>query len=167
MLAPLTDARNDWPVLSLRVYLDTCCFNRPFDEAQLDRIAIEAEAILRIVARIEAGTWQLIVSDVVLYELRRIPDVVRRSACLAMAELAIHHERASVATTSAAKSLESLGIGRFDAAHLAFAMAARADVFLTVDDRLLRRAKGLVLLSPVTVDNPVAWIAGQGHGGEL
>lgn len=44
------------------VYLDVCCFNRPYDDQTQDRVRLEAEAVLLILRRIEAGEWRLSVS---------------------------------------------------------------------------------------------------------
>jgi hypothetical protein len=41
-----------------KVYLDVCCLNRPFDDQQQDRVHLEAEAVLLILKRCEAGEWQ-------------------------------------------------------------------------------------------------------------
>jgi uncharacterized protein with PIN domain len=50
-----------------------------------------------------------------------------------------------------------LGFKLYDALHLAFAQAASADIFLTTDDRLLRKAKQYPKEVTVTVENPVIW----------
>ena len=34
----------------LRIYLDVCCLNRPFDEQTQDRVRLETEAILTILS---------------------------------------------------------------------------------------------------------------------
>jgi hypothetical protein len=48
-----------------RVYLDTCCLNRPFDDPISDRVRWEAAAVLIILARLGGGDWQWIASEVV------------------------------------------------------------------------------------------------------
>lgn len=42
----------------LQIYLDVCCLNRPFDDQRQDRVRLESEAILLILAHCEAGGWQ-------------------------------------------------------------------------------------------------------------
>jgi hypothetical protein len=37
----------------MRVYLDNCCFNRPFDDQSQARVRLEAEAKLEIQQRIK------------------------------------------------------------------------------------------------------------------
>ncbi|MDT3676648.1 hypothetical protein [Microcystis wesenbergii] len=47
-----------------------------------------------------------------------------------------------------------LGFKFYDALHLAFAEAGGADIFLTTDDRLLRKAQQYRDSIKVTVENP-------------
>ena len=44
----------------MRIYLDNCCFNRPFDDQKQLRIRIEAEAKLNIQENIRAGKLELV-----------------------------------------------------------------------------------------------------------
>jgi hypothetical protein len=41
----------------MKIYLDVCCLNRPFDDQGQERIRLEAEAVLLIIARMESGQW--------------------------------------------------------------------------------------------------------------
>ncbi|MDF5724025.1 MAG: hypothetical protein PUP91_26885 [Rhizonema sp. PD37] len=45
-----------------------------------------------------------------------------------------------------------------DALHLSFAEVGDADVFLTTDDRLLRKAKQYQNISQIKVENPTIWL---------
>ena len=45
-----------------------------------------------------------------------------------------------------------------DALHLAFAEMGNADIFLTTDDRLLKKAKQSQNLLSVEVENPTIWL---------
>jgi len=46
-----------------KIYLDVCCFNRPFDDQTQERIKLETEAILLILKRFELGQWQWVSSE--------------------------------------------------------------------------------------------------------
>ena len=53
---------------------------------------------------------------------------------------------------SKAIELAQHGIGHYDALHLASAMAGKADLFVTTDDRLLKKMRkvgGLTVILPV------------------
>ena len=62
-----------------RIYLDRCCLNRPFDDQCQDRVRLEAEAVLLILGRCEAGVWQWLSSAVVEEEVNNTPSSERRS----------------------------------------------------------------------------------------
>jgi predicted nucleic acid-binding protein len=54
--------------------------------------------------------------------------------------------------------LQQLGFTAYDAAHLASAERGCADVFLSTDDRKIKRAARNIQLIQVKVDNPVPWL---------
>ena len=45
----------------MRIYLDNCCYNRPFDDQTQDRIHIESEAVLAILKACENGLLQILI----------------------------------------------------------------------------------------------------------
>jgi hypothetical protein len=58
----------------MKIYLDACCWSRPFDEHTQDRIRLEAEAVLSIITRGREGKFTLAASEAIEFELFRIPD---------------------------------------------------------------------------------------------
>ena len=44
----------------MKIYLDNCCFNRPFDDQSQIRIRLEAEAKLKIQIDIQDGKFELV-----------------------------------------------------------------------------------------------------------
>jgi len=142
----------------MKIYLDCCCFNRPFDDLRQDRVRIEADAMAAIFARLESGEWQLIAGEVLFFELSRIPNELRRVSCLAMAEKASRRIRSTLDVKQEADRLASLGIAPLDAAHIASAKAGQSEVFLTVDDSLLRRARRIGNTIGIPVRDPVTWL---------
>lgn len=141
-----------------RIYLDVCCWNRPFDDFSQERIRLEAEAVLLIYEKFRLGIWVLLSSDIVEAELRQTPD--RQRVDLIIAALAICQIKAKLsdAVKKRAASLVKLGFKPFDAAHLASAEAVNADVFLTTDDRLIRNAQRYSDSLTVSTQNPVHWL---------
>jgi predicted nucleic acid-binding protein len=97
---------------------------------------------LAILAAAQVGDLVLVNSEVLEYEMGRIPDDQRRAEVTGM--LALSKERIEItdAAERLAESLERRGIAPMDAVHLALASVARVDFFATCDDRLLRKAKG-------------------------
>src|SRR4030067_2961973 len=58
----------------MKVYLDVCCFNRPFDDYAQDRVRLESEAVLTILEHTQSGMWTIIGSEVIDIEISKIPD---------------------------------------------------------------------------------------------
>ncbi|MCP4696660.1 MAG: type II toxin-antitoxin system VapC family toxin [Gammaproteobacteria bacterium] len=139
----------------MKIYLDNCCFNRPFDDQSNQRIHLESEAIKVILKQCEQGHWHLIISDVNLFEIAKTADTERRRKLETFAKLAEYTVTLTEEMRQRAKSFESQGIKAFDAMHLACA-ENHTDVFLTVDDRLYRKAQILSGLR-VSVTTPLLW----------
>ncbi len=145
----------------MKVYLDVCCLNRPFDEQEQERIRLEAEAVLLILTRLKAGQWQWLSSEVIEDEIAQTPDPKRRKR---LQYLIMHAQDSFMLTENEverAMELRSLGMGDMDALHLACAESGKADVFLTTDDKLLRRANRLAEQLHILVDNPLNWLVKQ------
>ncbi len=121
-------------------YLDLCCFKRPFDDATIERIRREAEAVAAILDMAQAGTFHLVRSPAHDFENERNPREDRRLATRLWLEAAAVSVPASRAATDRARALAALGFGPLDALHLAFAEASAARWFVTTDDRLLKVA---------------------------
>jgi predicted nucleic acid-binding protein len=127
----------------MRIYLDNCCLQRPLDDQTQPRIKVETEAVLAILASVQAGDVRLLSSEVLEFEIGRIPDEQRRSEANAVLELARERLTISDESQAHAEALEAQGIGAIDALHLAAASSASADYFATCDDRLLKKAQQL------------------------
>jgi predicted nucleic acid-binding protein len=130
----------------MRIYLDCCCLQRPFDDQTQPRIKVEAEAVLAILASVQAGDLSLLNSEALEFEIGRIPDDPRRNEVLAMTALADESLTVTEAVETLAKSLEDQGVRAIDAIHLALASTARADYFSTCDDKLLRASQSIAEL---------------------
>jgi predicted nucleic acid-binding protein len=143
--------------MTLRVYFDVSCLNRPYDDQAQQRIRLEAEAVFLISARTDC---QIIGSDVVQFEIEQTPDPDRREQVAGLSRVARETVYMDDRTLRRAWEIQSLGIPGVDAFHLACAEQGRVDVFLTTDDRLIRRAKRLEDRLNVRVENPLAWLRG-------
>lgn len=141
-----------------RIYLDACCLNRPFDDQSQPRIALEAQAILTILSQCESAQWRLITSAALDAELEQTPDRERLGNVRLMLAIAKIKVVSSQALEERSRELQKMGFTAYDAAHIASAERGRADVFLSTDDRLIKRAKRYAQLIQVSVENPVPWL---------
>ncbi len=57
-----------------------------------------------------------------------------------------------------ASELENMGFKSFDAMHIACSESVNADVFLTTDDKLLKKAERESEFLKIQVANPLSWL---------
>jgi hypothetical protein len=100
----------------------------------------------------------LISSDALEFELQRIIKVEGREQIFAFLGVAKIFVETTDNIEGRAESLCKLGFTLYDALHLAFAEDSDATVFLTTDDRLLRKAISYADNIKVRVSNPVTWL---------
>jgi anti-sigma factor ChrR (cupin superfamily) len=62
----------------LKIYLDTCCLSRPFNDQTPTRIRRETEAIEIILKNFSTGDWHWIASGVLAFEVDNNRDVSQR-----------------------------------------------------------------------------------------
>lgn len=144
---------------NLKVYLDLCCLNRPFDKQTQARIRLETEAILEIIKYCQSKTWTLMTSNVLDAEIEQTPNRERIKNVQKILSIAQIKVLSGNWLLERATELQKLGFSSYDAAHIASAERGNADIFLTTDDRLLRKAQNLAQLLKVTVSNPLQWLA--------
>ncbi len=143
------------------IYFDTCCLQRPLDDRSQPRINIEAEAILTILGVIEGSTIDLVSSEVIDYEISRIPDINRENKVRQILTISSKYVSINDEIEVQARQYIEEGIKPMDALHLASAVAVNADYFCTTDDQFLNRARKistpfLRVLSPLELVVEVA-----------
>ena len=140
----------------MKIYMDVCCLNRPFDDQGQDRIFLETQAILSSISRCEKGEWALVSSGAIEYELDKMRDEERLESVKTLLAAAQEYLDMTKEAEELAARFQRHGLKSFDSLHLALAQLGGADVFLTVDDQLLNAAQKMNL--SVAVNNPVAWL---------
>ena len=138
--------------MSIKVYLDNCCFNRPFDDQQHIRIRIETEAKLHIQFKIVQKEFFLAWSYILDYENSMNPLNDRKVIIEKWKSRSYKHVIENSMILSNAKQIEKLGIKPKDALHIACAIDANCDYFITTDDGILKKMAACTL---ITVCNPV------------
>jgi predicted nucleic acid-binding protein len=145
----------------MKIYLDVSCLNRPFDDQRQERIRLESEAVLMVLARVAAGEWVQVSSAMAVDEINATLDLERRDKALQMLAAASAIIEVTDAVLARAEQLKRLGVHLADAVHVAAAEAQHADVFLTCDDRLLRLARRQARVLKVRVCDPVSLMRQQ------
>ena len=128
----------------MRIYLDNCCYNRPFDNQAQQRINDETESIFRVIS--QKGNV-IIGSDTLILEMAQIKDIDLQLDVMAMYSQTIKEEvSTSEEVEKIADSIMSeSSIHKMDALHLASAIVGKAEIFLTVDDKLIKSCSKLKL----------------------
>ena len=140
----------------MKIYLDVCCLNRPFDNLTQDKVYLEAEAVLAIISHCEKGVWTLISSGIIDVELSKLRDAEKLEKIRAIYATAKERFSMSTEIEKRADFFRQHGIKAFDSLHLAIAEMQGADVILTTDDRFLKSASKLEL--KIKISNPVTWL---------
>jgi predicted nucleic acid-binding protein len=140
-----------------RLYLDTSVYNRPFDDLLQPRIWLEALAFAVILQMLELGGVELVSSKVLEFENGRNPFPHRKAWVRFYLSLAREYQELNEVIRRRARSLESQGLESLDALHLACAEEAKAEYFMTCDDRILRKYRGEVLKAM----NPVSFVMSE------
>jgi hypothetical protein len=139
----------------MKIYLDNCMFNRPFDEQSHIRIRIETEAKLAIQEEIRRGTYQLIWSYILDYENSKNPFRERQEQIMKWKKYAITDIEENTDIIKTALLLNSKGLQKMDSLHIACAIFAKADYFLTTDDKVIKKANAITELE---ISDPINFI---------
>ena len=141
----------------MKVYLDNCCFNRPFDSQNQSVIVMESEAVLTIIDKCKKNdNWRFLSSDILDEEIDNMIDPVKKQNVLNLYSFAQGHIELNNTILKRAFDLQSFNLGSFDALHLASAEHGKADVFLTTDRKLIKQTRKAGL--SVEVFNPLVWL---------
>lgn len=135
---------------SMRIYLDNSALSRIFDNQSQPRIFMEANAMEVVFLMIEDGSLEIVSSEVIEYENNQSPYTERRAFIVQVLTQASARQDITAAVTVRAREISVMGCKAIDSLHLASAEALGADVFLTCDDGILKRYRGILkTLSPV------------------
>jgi len=138
----------------MRIYLDNCCYNRPFDNQEQLKIKIETEAKLYIQQEILNGSFDLVWSHILEYENTMNPFEMRKTTISAWRSVASICVEENEEILVFAESLLPMGIRPKDALHIASARYARSDYFITTDKKLINKSiDGIKIISPIDFIN--------------
>lgn len=134
----------------MRVYLDNCCYNRPFDDQSQLRVFLETEAKLFVQSKILGGQFELAWSYVLDYEMAANPFGERAGRFGVWRDVAVVFCGESPEVLAYAEDLTHAGFKTTDALHIACAVAMQCDYLLTTDKRMLsKKTDGVLLVNPI------------------
>ena len=142
----------------MRVYLDNCCYNRPFDEQAQLRVVLETLAKLNIQQQMRDGVLEYVWSSVLDFEISKSRFLDRSLQIMTWAKGAVINVQIDDSIRFRAKEFEANGLKAMDALHVACAEAAECDWFFTTDRGILKKARNLISMR---VANPVEFFGGD------
>ena len=122
-----------------RLYLDNCCFNRPYDDQTNLNIRLEAEAKLFIQNEILEKNYELAWSFMMDYEISANPFYDRQLAFMKWKNIAILDIDPEEGVLINGREIMRKNINQKDAIHIACAIKAKCDYFLTTDRKVLNK----------------------------
>lgn len=128
-------------MVQYKIYLDVCCLNRPFDDQTQPRIGLESEAVMTIINQCQSGDWKMINSSAIIAELNQTPNIERLQNIKKLLTVAKIKVKTSSFVEERGAKLQEMGFSSYDATHIASAERSQADIFLTTDDRLLKKTR--------------------------
>jgi len=137
----------------LRVYLDNCTFNRPYDDQTQLKVSLETQSKLHIQNLIKEGRLDLVGSYTMDYEISKNPFEMRRKSITKFLQdnmkAYVGVERDDVISASAEEIMNS-GLKEKDAFHVASAIYAECEYFISTDIRLLKyKSEKIKLVTPI------------------
>jgi predicted nucleic acid-binding protein len=125
----------------IKVYLDICVYNRPFDDQTNEHIFIEARAFSVVIKWIEEGKVTSINSDALEYENHLTSNIDRRLRVRTFLSLATDYVQFSGPLLERANVLLEFGFRAIDALHIVMAEEGGADFFVTCDNSIAKIAR--------------------------
>ncbi len=137
----------------MKIYLDMCCYNRPYDDQSQLKVAMETQSKLHIQDLIKKKQLKLIASYMLRYECGNNPFEMRRNTILAFinenAYGYVGIGRKTEIETNAAEIMKT-GIKFKDACHVASAIYAGCEYFISTDTRLLKyKTQKIKMVTPI------------------
>jgi len=134
----------------MRIYLDNCCFNRPYDDQSQLKIELETKAKLKIQEMIVSGELEFIVSYILEQENDENPYLERKIAIEDFFKYAVVDLDETKDIIEIAETAKSTGLKTKDSLHVACAIIANCNYLITTDKRFLKyKDDRIKLLNPM------------------
>ena len=139
----------------LKIYLDNCCYNRPFDEQDQNLIILETEAKLAIQSKVKRGEHLLVWSFMLDSENDDNPSEEKREVIKPWKKIANEYCPATPDILENAKEYLKIGLKHKDAIHLACAVKQKCDYLITTDRKFKNKNN---LVKEIEIVNPMTFI---------
>jgi predicted nucleic acid-binding protein len=142
----------------MKFYLDSCCYNRPYDDQAQEKIHLEGEAILAIISICKQSNDEIAGSLALDLEIEQINDIEKKEKVKYFYNQTITEKLKY--STAILKRVEELSkqtnMRTLDKFHLAFADNNGVNILLTTDNKFEKAVSKLDL--KIRVINPLKYL---------
>ena len=125
----------------MKLYLDMCVYNRPFDDQIQPRIMLETQIFVMLLLMISEGRFELLSSFALEYENSMNPNIENMLKISGLLGYSADYVSFDEGVLDRSLEFEKYGLMGIDALHIACAEKAEADFFVTCDDKLIKKLK--------------------------
>ena len=139
-----------------KIYLDNCCFNRPYDDQSQLTVSMEALAKLSIQQDIRNNNADLVTSYILVAENTANRFEEKRKDIQKFIDKYTNtyvSEKSADMVKNIAIDIMNTGIKLMDACHVACAIIAGCDYFISTDKRLLKYQS-----DRIKIVNPISYV---------
>ena len=137
----------------MRIYLDQCTFNRPFDDQRNIKIQLETSAKLYIQEQIKQGKYDLVWSYMSDFENSINPYIENKKSIQIWETIAKYRCKSSDTILALGSKVEQKGVRINDALHIACAIESQCKYFITTDMDLIKKD-----IRDIRIINPIDFI---------
>jgi hypothetical protein len=137
----------------MKIYLDICSYNRPFDDQTQMKIHLETESKLYIQAGAREGKFLLVWSYMLDFENDDNPYEEKKNAIAPWKEIAVEYCSSSDEILTLGHKIMAHGIKAKDALHIACAIMSHCDYFVTTDKKLINKS-----INEIKIVNPIDFV---------
>ena len=137
----------------LNIYLDNCCYSRPFDDLSIGNNGLEATAKMFIQSLITYNIVSLCYSYMTLHEINDIPFEENKQH---IEKFVVNNADIYVSKANnneierLSNEIMQTGIKQKDATHIACSIIAECDYFITTDKRVLKyQTNKIKIVNPI------------------
>jgi predicted nucleic acid-binding protein len=142
----------------MKIYLDLCCFNRPFDDQTKARIKLETEAKLVIQEKVRSGNLELVWSYILEFENINNPYEEKKIQIEGWKRYCTSDVTENTAIIELAKKISGYGLKKLDSLHIACAIESNCEYFISTDDKILARNP---VIKEIEIIDPFGFIKEQ------
>ena len=125
---------------NMLIYLDNCCYNRPYDDFNSITVYLEAESKLIIQDLVKNRNIDLVWSYILEYENEANPSIERKKSISEWKTIAKIYVLGNENIIKNAKKLNLIGLKVKDSLHVACAIEVNCDFFITTDKGILKKS---------------------------